>query len=205
AISAFDGLQIKTMHLPIDIRLTVEQVVKMIKGFQPREILFPHRAVKSADDIRRQIPSSLVTLYEYLDIVNISINSQYKRTYMAEDLASEIFTTNIGETKVAALYANLKTYNNQSSLIPSTSSQILKQTYVIGNINVPSLIDKLTEQLYGCLITLDEDTKTGKCTIYVDSPKVIISLDSNNIKIETKDNYTRKLVSDVLNQLLIAF
>ncbi|CAG8850390.1 16671_t:CDS:2, partial [Racocetra persica] len=97
---------------------------------------------------------------------------------------------------VAALYANLKTYNNQSSLIPSASSQILKQTYVIGNINVPSLIDKLTEQLYGCLITLENDIKTGTCTIYIDSPKVVIILDGNNIKIETKDNYTRKLVSD---------
>ncbi|CAG8688859.1 43945_t:CDS:10 [Gigaspora margarita] len=205
AISAFDGLQIKTMHLPIDIRLTVEQVVEMIKELQPREVLFPRGAVKNADDIRRQIPSSLVTLYEHLDIVNISINSQYKRTYMAENLASEIYTTNIGETKVAALYANLKTYNNQTSLIPSVSSQILKQTYVIGNINVPGLIDRLTEQFYGCLITLDDDIKTGKCTIYVDSPKAVISLDGNNIRVETKDNYTRKLVSDVLNQLLIAF
>ncbi|CAG8615524.1 1728_t:CDS:2 [Racocetra fulgida] len=196
AISAFDGLQIKTMHFPIDIRLTVEQAVEMIKGLKPREVLFPHGIVKNADDIRRQIPS-LVTLYEHLDIVNVSINSQYKRTYMAENLASEIYTTNIGETKVAALYANLKTYNNQSSLIPSASSQILKQTYVIGNINVPSLIDKLTEQL--------NDIKTGTCTIHIDSPKVVINLDGNNIKIETKDNYTRKLVSDVLNQLLIAF
>ncbi|CAG8509269.1 4899_t:CDS:10, partial [Scutellospora calospora] len=204
-ISAFDGLQIKTMHIPIDIRLTVEQVVEMIKESRPREVLFPHKVVKNVDDIRRQIPSSLITLYEHLDIINISVNSQYKRTFMTEKLASEIYTTNIGETKIAALYANLKTYNNQSSLVPSANSQILKRTYVIGNINIPNLIDKLTEQLYGCLITLEDDTKTGKCTIYVDSPKVVISLDGNNIKVETRDNRTRKLVSDVLNQLLITF
>ncbi|CAB4432637.1 unnamed protein product [Rhizophagus irregularis] len=73
AMSTFEGLQIKPIDLPIDIRLTVNEA---------------------------NLPNSLITLYECLNIVNISINSQFVRAVMTENLASNIvLVTNLGKIR----------------------------------------------------------------------------------------------------------
>ncbi|CAB4432533.1 unnamed protein product [Rhizophagus irregularis] len=72
-MSTFEGLQIKPIDLPIDIRLTVNEA---------------------------NLPNSLITLYECLNIVNISINSQFVRAVMTENLASNIvLVTNLGKIR----------------------------------------------------------------------------------------------------------
>ncbi|GBC43933.2 beta-lactamase-like protein [Rhizophagus irregularis DAOM 181602=DAOM 197198] len=62
AMSAFEGLQIKSsIYLPIDIRLTVNEA------------------------------EFTELIYECLDIVNISINSQFVRTVMTEILPQILY------------------------------------------------------------------------------------------------------------------
>ena len=85
-MSAFEGLQIKPTYLPIDIRLTVNEIINMLKEKEPQHVLFPCKVIEDADNIKQNLSSSLITLYEYLDIVNISINSQFVRTVMTENV-----------------------------------------------------------------------------------------------------------------------
>ena len=86
-MSAFEGLQIKHMYLPIDIRLTVNDVTSMLREKKPQHVLFPHKIVRDVDNIKQNLSRSLTTLYEYLDIVDISINSQFVRTVMTENVS----------------------------------------------------------------------------------------------------------------------
>ena len=72
ATSAFEGSQIKPVYLPIDIRLTVNEVINMLKERKPHYVLFPRKIIGDMDNIKQNLSSSLITLYEYLDIVNIS-------------------------------------------------------------------------------------------------------------------------------------
>ena len=45
AMSAFEGLQIKPTYLPIDIRLTVNEITNMLGEKKLLHVLFPHRIV----------------------------------------------------------------------------------------------------------------------------------------------------------------
>ena len=72
---AFEGLQIKSKYLPIDIWLTVNEVTNMLKEKKPQHVLFPQKIIRDAGNVRSNLSNSLITFYECLDIVNISINS----------------------------------------------------------------------------------------------------------------------------------
>jgi hypothetical protein len=86
-MSAFEGLQIKPIYLPIDIRLTVNEVTNMLREKKPQHVLFPQKIIKDSGNVRPNLPNSLITLYECSDIVNISINSQFVRTVMTENVS----------------------------------------------------------------------------------------------------------------------
>ena len=86
-MSAFEGLQIKHMYLPIDIRLTVNDVTSMLREKKPQHVLFPN-IIRDANNIRQNLSRSLITLYDYLNIVDISINSQFVRTVMTENVST---------------------------------------------------------------------------------------------------------------------
>ena len=87
AMSAFEGLQINSKYLPIDIRLTVNEVTNMLREKKPQHVLFPQKIIRDAGNVRPNLTNSLITLYECLDIVNISINSQFVRTVMTENVS----------------------------------------------------------------------------------------------------------------------
>ena len=80
AMSAFKSLQIKPTYLPIDIRLSVNDVTNMLKEKRPQHILFPHKIIRDVNNLRQN-------LYECWDIINISINSQFVRTFMTENVS----------------------------------------------------------------------------------------------------------------------
>ena len=84
AMSAFEGLQIKPTYLPIDIRLIVSEITDMLREKKTLHVLFPHKIIVNVGLIRQNLSNSLITLYEHLDIVNISTNSQFVRTVMTE-------------------------------------------------------------------------------------------------------------------------
>src|SRR5438034_7441609 len=86
-MSAFEGIQIKPTYLPIDIRLTVNEVTNMLREKKPQHVLFPQKIIRDAGNVRSNLSNSLITLYECLDIVNISINSQFVRTVMTENVS----------------------------------------------------------------------------------------------------------------------
>jgi hypothetical protein len=86
-MSAFEGLQIKPIYLPIDIRLTINEVTNMLREKKPQHVLFPQKIIRDSGNVRPNLSNSLITLYECLDIVNISINSQFVRTVMTENVS----------------------------------------------------------------------------------------------------------------------
>ena len=86
-MSAFEGLQIKPIYLPIDIRLSVNDVTSMLGEKRPQHILFPRKIIRDVNNIRQNLSRSLITLYECWDIINISISSQFVRTVMTENVS----------------------------------------------------------------------------------------------------------------------
>src|SRR5688572_8960231 len=76
-MSAFEGVQIKPTYLPIDIRLTVNA----------QHVLFPHKINRDVNNIRQNLSRSLITLYDNLNIVDISINLQLVRTVMKDNVS----------------------------------------------------------------------------------------------------------------------
>ena len=62
-------------------------VTNMLREKKPLHDLFPHKTIVNVDLIRQNLSNSLITLYDHLDIVNISINSQFVRTVMAENVS----------------------------------------------------------------------------------------------------------------------
>ncbi|CAG8539181.1 6227_t:CDS:2 [Funneliformis mosseae] len=205
AMSAFEGLQIKPTYLPIDIRLTVSEVINMLREKKPQHVLFPHKIIGDADNIKQNLSNSLITLYESLDIVNISINSQFVRTVMTEDLASVIEPVNFGnDSLIASLGGTLSIYNTKTSLTKATNS-LNRQKYIFGEFNVVKLINELTEQIYGSRIDFfHEDKRNSSYTISLVSPKATIYLNKEDFKIVTIDNQTRiKLTEILLEQLVV--
>lgn len=94
-MSAFEDLQIMTEYIPIDIRLTVEEATNLLKELKPRQILFPREVVEDVNAIQQLLPSSLVTLYGHLNILNIAINSQFTRLYMSAAVSNFKFISQI--------------------------------------------------------------------------------------------------------------
>ncbi|CAB5210142.1 unnamed protein product [Rhizophagus irregularis] len=104
-------------------------------------------AFEESGNIRPNLPNSLITLYECLDIVNISINSQFVRTVMTENLASNIELVNLGkDSLIASLNGTFNIHNTKTSLT-SAENQLNQQRYVCGEFDVSKLINELTEQM----------------------------------------------------------
>ena len=62
-MSAFEGTQIKPTYLPIDIRLTVNDVTNMLREKKPQHVLFPYKINRDVNNIRQNYLSrSLITL-----------------------------------------------------------------------------------------------------------------------------------------------
>ena len=59
----------------------------MLREKKPQHILCPHKIIRDVNNIKQNLSRSLTTLYEYLDIVDISINSQFVRTVMTENVS----------------------------------------------------------------------------------------------------------------------
>ncbi|CAB4490562.1 unnamed protein product [Rhizophagus irregularis] len=205
AMSAFEGLQIKPIYLPIDIRLTINEVTNILREKKPQHVLIPQKIIKESGNIRPNLPNSLITLYECLDIVNISINSQFVRTVMTENLASNIELVNLGkDSLIASLNGTLNIHNTKTSLT-SAENQLNQQRYVCGEFDVSKLINELTEQIYGCRIDeFEEDKRNSNYKISLISPKATIYLNNENFKIITTDNQTRiKLTKILIEQLIV--
>ncbi|PKC06079.1 hypothetical protein RhiirA5_501642 [Rhizophagus irregularis] len=205
AMSAFEGLQIKPIYLPIDIRLTINEVTNILREKKPQHVLIPQKIIKESGNIRPNLPNSLITLYECLDIVNISINSQFVRTVMTENLASNIELVNLGkDSLIASLNGTFNIHNTKTSLT-SAENQLNQQRYVCGEFDVSKLINELTEQMFGCRIDeFEEDKRNSSYKISLISPKATIYLNNENFKIITTDNQTRiKLTKILIEQLIV--
>ncbi|CAB4486074.1 unnamed protein product [Rhizophagus irregularis] len=118
---------------------------------EPCVVFAGHPSLRSGATInfirKPNLPNSLITLYECLDIVNISINSQFVRTVMTENLASNIVLVNLGkDSLIASLNGTLNIHNTKTSLT-SAENQLNQQRYVCGEFNVSKLINGLTEQI----------------------------------------------------------
>ena len=59
------------MYLPIDIRLTVNDVTNLLREKKPQHILFSHKIIRDVNNIKHNLPRSLTILYGYLDIIDI--------------------------------------------------------------------------------------------------------------------------------------
>ncbi|CAB5384862.1 unnamed protein product [Rhizophagus irregularis] len=149
---------------------------------------------------------SLRPLISLENIVNISINSQFVRTVMTENLASNIeLVTNLGkDSLIASLNGTLNIHNTKTSLTLA-ENQLNQQRYVCGEFNVSKLINELTEQIYGYRIDeFEEDKRSSSYKISSISPKAMIYLNNENFKIITTDNQIRiKLTKNLIEQLIV--
>ncbi|GBC43960.2 integrator complex subunit 9 [Rhizophagus irregularis DAOM 181602=DAOM 197198] len=124
-----------------------EEAMSAFEEKKPRHVLIPQKIIKESGNIRPNLPNSLITLYECLDIVNISINSQFVRTVMTENLASNIELVNLGkDSLIASLNGTFNIHNTKTSLT-SAENQLNQQRYVCGEFDVSKLINELTEQM----------------------------------------------------------
>nr|CAG8442319.1 14828_t:CDS:10 [Entrophospora candida] len=210
ALSPFENLQIESTFIPIDIRLTVDDVTEMLlksSKLEPQHILLPKQIITDNDKlihIQKQLPSSMITLYDYLDVVDITINSQFLRATISESLAKEIKQIKYGDFSFASINGTFKVFNNQSSII-NTQNNLNQQKYICGKVKVSDLIYQINEEILGCQISsIQEDRRNNSFEIIIDSPKAIITFKENKFNIETKDNQTRiKLVKVLTSQLKV--
>ncbi|CAH1756053.1 8651_t:CDS:10 [Entrophospora sp. SA101] len=209
-LSSFENLQIESTFIPIDIRLTVDDVTEMLlksSKLEPQHILLPKQIITDNDKlihIQKQLPSSMITLYDYLDVVDITINSQFLRATISESLAKEIKQIKYGDFSFASINGTFKVFNNQSSII-NTQNNLNQQKYICGKVKVSDLIYQINEEILGCQISsIQEDRRNNSFEIIIDSPKAIITFKENKFNIETKDNQTRiKLVKVLTSQLKV--
>ncbi|POG79915.1 hypothetical protein GLOIN_2v1522024, partial [Rhizophagus irregularis DAOM 181602=DAOM 197198] len=104
-------------------------VTNILREKKPQHVLIPQKIIKESGNIRPNLPNSLITLYECLDIVNISINSQFVRTVMTENLASNIELVNLGkDSLIASLNGTINIHNTKTSLT-SAENQLNQQRY----------------------------------------------------------------------------
>ncbi|CAB4491548.1 unnamed protein product [Rhizophagus irregularis] len=88
-----------------------------------------------------------------------------------------------------------------------SGKSINQQRHVCGECNVSKLINKLTEQIYGCRIDeFEEDKRSSSYKISLISPKAMIYLNNENFKIITTDNQTSiKLTKILVEQLIVPY
>ena len=62
AMSAFEGLQIKPTYLPIDIRLSVNDVINMFEEKRSQHILFSHKIIRDVNNLRQNLSRSYMSV-----------------------------------------------------------------------------------------------------------------------------------------------
>ncbi|CAG8520291.1 10902_t:CDS:10 [Paraglomus brasilianum] len=194
AFSPFEGLKINQETIPLDIRLSVQEVGYILQQHQPKTVLVP----SDVDEIARNtlLSHQQLVVYEYSGVNNVTINSQYERTSLTESLAKLIRPKVVGNSLVGSLNGNLMTHNNRFLLAKGKAS-VNNQRFLWGDARVDKILDRFAEVGIDEVSVIKEDMLDA-IIITLGSPKATITLTPNSSNIDVEDSTMRKFIADIV-------
>ncbi|KAF9352199.1 Integrator complex subunit 9 [Mortierella sp. AD094] len=161
SLEPFEGLEISRSICPLDIRLSVDQLVDIMKKHRhPKHVLVPVHATAStrtdgtvelSDSHRTTSTSSTQwSCYKVGVTKQLGIGSLYETVLLSEELAKGIYPQSFGSTSLAPVAGSLSIYNNQMQLEPASVAgrQILAlytQRQLRGVMNLQNLLTGLAK------------------------------------------------------------
>ncbi|KAG0006069.1 Integrator complex subunit 9 [Entomortierella chlamydospora] len=161
SLEPFEGLEIGRNICPLDIRLSVDQLVDIMKKHKhPKHVLVPVHATASIrtdgtvelSDSHGTTSTSLTqwSCYKVGVTKQLGIGSLYETVLLSEELAKGIYPQSFGSTSLAPVAGSLSMYNNQMQLEPASVAgrQILAlytQRQLRGVMNLQNLLTGLAK------------------------------------------------------------
>ncbi|CAG8639477.1 11678_t:CDS:2, partial [Ambispora leptoticha] len=192
ASSIFEGVKMNIKYLPIDIRMSINQLSELMKGSTP-QIIVSSNAVGT---IEKYFPHSKISFYEYLDTLKTPIRAQYERTQLKETLAKTIRPIKIEDTLVASLQGNLSIQNSRFVLEQETEDSPTSRL-LLGNVQLHKMLTRLSEVGIDD-VSITRDEIISGFIITLSSPAATIKLSNGKSTIETFDNDSRKYLTELL-------
>ncbi|KAF9357330.1 Integrator complex subunit 9 [Mortierella sp. NVP85] len=156
SLEPFEGLKISRSICPLDIRLSVDQLVEVMKKHKhPKHILVPiHVTASTSTDGTIELADSKGTTstsstqwsaYKVGEPIQLGMGSLYETVLLSEELAKGIFPQSFGSKSFAPVAGSLSIYNNQMQLEPASVAgrQILalhSQRQLRGAMNLQNLL-----------------------------------------------------------------
>ncbi|KAF9928932.1 Integrator complex subunit 9, partial [Modicella reniformis] len=156
SLEPFEGLEISRSICPLDIRLSVDQLVEVMKKHRhPKHVLVPvHVTASTSSDGAAELADSKGTTstssirwsaYKAGVPIQLGIGSLYETVLLSEELAKGIFPQSFGSKSFAPVAGSLSIYNNQMQLEPASVAgrQILalhSQRQLRGVMNLQTLL-----------------------------------------------------------------
>ncbi|KAF9193410.1 Integrator complex subunit 9 [Haplosporangium sp. Z 11] len=161
SLKPFEGLELSQIKCPLDIRLSIDQLVEIMKKYRhPKHVLVPSRAaaVTKADgtvelaDSKGTVSTSSIRWSAYTEgiSVQLGLGSLYETVLLSEELAKGIYPQSFGNTSFAAVAGSLSLYNNQMQLeVPSAAGRRIlalhTQRQLRGVLNLQNLLAGLAQ------------------------------------------------------------
>ncbi|KAG0056262.1 Integrator complex subunit 9 [Gryganskiella cystojenkinii] len=156
SLEPYEELEISQSICPLDIRLSIEQLVEVMKKYRhAKHVLVPRSATAStlADgtaelaDTKGTTSNSAIrwSSYKVGESIQLGMGSLYETVLLSEELAKGIYPQAFGNTSYAAVAGSLSIYNNQMQLEPAsvTGRQVLAlytQRQLRGVMNLQNLL-----------------------------------------------------------------
>ncbi|KAF8934545.1 Integrator complex subunit 9 [Dissophora ornata] len=160
SLEPYEDLEISRSVCPLDVRLSVDQLVDIIKKYRHRKhVIVPAQATAStrpdgtaelADSRGTNSTSSTQwSSYKVGEAIQLGMGSLYETVLLSEELAKGIYPQSFGNTSLAPVAGSLSIYNNQMQLEPASVAgrQILAlytQRQLRGVMNLQTLLTGLT-------------------------------------------------------------
>ncbi|KAF8986184.1 Integrator complex subunit 9 [Entomortierella lignicola] len=161
SLEPFEGLEISRSICPLDIRLSIDQLVDIMKKHKhPKHVLVPtHVTASTRADGTVELADSHGTTstsstqwscYKVGVTKQLGIGSLYETVLLSEELAKGIYPQSFGSTSLAPVAGSLSIYNNQMQLEPASAAgrQILAlytQRQLRGVMNLQNLLTGLAK------------------------------------------------------------
>ncbi|KAF9584231.1 Integrator complex subunit 9 [Lunasporangiospora selenospora] len=161
SLGPYEGLEITQNACPLDIRLSVDQLVEVMKKYRhSKQVLVPARATNSIHtdgsaelaDAKLTTSSSSIrwTAFKYGKAVQLGMGSLYESVLLSEELAKGIYPQSFGTTSIAPVAGSLSIYNNQMQLEPASVAgrqflALYTQRQLCGVMNLQNLLLGLSQ------------------------------------------------------------
>ncbi|GJJ78839.1 integrator complex subunit 9 [Entomortierella parvispora] len=156
SLEPYEGLEISQSICPLDIRLSIDQLVEVMNKYRhAKHVLVPRSATSSTladgtaelSDAKGTTSTSAIrwSSYKVGESIQLDMGSLYETVLLSEELAKGIYPQAFGNTSYAAVAGSLSIYNNQMQLEPAsvTGRQVLAlytQRQLRGVMNLQNLL-----------------------------------------------------------------